>query len=91
MGGADTGTHGSTRRAFRQYPLGGSGCVPIPGLTALRALRRGGFLLHKRVMITGATGIVGSIAIELAAASGAQVTAVARRDAHSRLRALGAS
>jgi len=47
--------------------------VPIPGLTALRALRRGGFLLHKRVMITGATGIVGSIAIELAAASGAQV------------------
>ena len=65
--------------------------LPIPGLTALRALRRGGFLLDRSVMITGATGIVGSIAIELAAASGARVTAVARRDAHSRLRALGAS
>jgi NADPH:quinone reductase-like Zn-dependent oxidoreductase len=51
----------------------------------------GYFLLDKRVMITGATGIVGSLAIELAAASGARVTEVARRDAHSRLRALGAS
>jgi NADPH:quinone reductase len=64
--------------------------LPIPGLTALRALRRGGFLLDKRILITGATGIVGSIAIELAAASGARVTAVARSDAHSGLRALGA-
>ena len=65
--------------------------LPIPGLTALRALRRGGFLLDKSVMVTGATGIVGSLAIELAAAAGARVTAVARRDAHSPLRALGAN
>jgi NADPH2:quinone reductase len=65
--------------------------LPIPGLTALRALRRGGFLLDRSVMITGATGIVGSLAIELAAAADARVTAVARRDAHSGLRALGAS
>jgi NADPH:quinone reductase-like Zn-dependent oxidoreductase len=64
--------------------------LPIPGLTALRALRRGGFLLDRSVMITGATGIVGGLAIELAAAAGARVTAVARRDAHSQLRALGA-
>ena len=42
-------------------------------------------------MITGATGIVGSLAIELAAAAGARVMAVASRDPHSRLRALGAN
>ncbi len=65
--------------------------LPIPGLTALRALRRGGFILGKAVMITGATGIVGEIAIQLAAAAGARVTAIARRDAEKELRALGAS
>lgn len=65
--------------------------LPIPGLTALRALRRGGFLLDKSVMITGATGIVGSLAIELAQAAGAQVTAVARADAAPKLRQLGAA
>src|SRR6202011_3179886 len=30
--------------------------LPIPGLTALRALRRGGFLLDRSVLVTGATG-----------------------------------
>jgi NADPH:quinone reductase-like Zn-dependent oxidoreductase len=64
--------------------------MPIPGLTALRALRRGGFLLEKRVMVTGATGVVGTIAIQLAAQSGARVTAVARADAAAKLKAIGA-
>ena len=64
--------------------------LPIPGLTALRALRRGGMILGKHVMITGATGIVGSLAIELAAAAGARVTAVGRKDAHADLRERGA-
>jgi NADPH:quinone reductase len=64
--------------------------LPIPGLTALRALRRGGFLLDKKVMVTGATGIVGSLAIELAVLAGARVTAVAKSDASSQLRQRGA-
>ena len=64
--------------------------LPIPGLTALRALRRGGFLLDKPVLITGASGIVGSLPIELAAAAGARITAVARREATARLHELGA-
>lgn len=64
--------------------------LPIPGLTALRALRRGGFLLNKQVMITGATGIVGSIAIELATLAGARVTAIARTNAATQLRERGA-
>jgi NADPH:quinone reductase len=64
--------------------------MPIPGLTALRALRRGGFLLGQSVMVTGATGVVGTIAIQLAAQSGAHVTAVARMDAAAKLLDLGA-
>ncbi len=56
----------------------------------MRALRRGGFLLDKKVMVTGATGIVGSLAIELAVLAGARVTAVAKSDASSQLRQRGA-
>jgi len=51
--------------------------IPVAGLTALRALRFGGLLLGKRVLITGAAGGVGRYAIQLAARTGAHVTAVA--------------
>jgi NADPH:quinone reductase len=63
-------------------------CLPVAGLTALRAFEVGGLLLGKRVAITGASGGVGRLAIQLAKASGAHVTAVARRT--EGLAALGA-
>ena len=50
--------------------------LPVAGLTALRALRTGGPLLGRRVLITGATGGVGSFAVQLAVAAGAHVTAL---------------
>jgi NADPH2:quinone reductase len=65
--------------------------LPVAGLTALRALRLGGLLLGKRVLVTGATGGVGHIAVQLAAASGARVTAVARSHGGEALRAIGAT
>jgi NADPH:quinone reductase-like Zn-dependent oxidoreductase len=51
--------------------------LPVAGLTALRTLRHGAPLLGKRVLITGAAGGVGNLAVQLAARSGARVTAVA--------------
>jgi NADPH:quinone reductase-like Zn-dependent oxidoreductase len=62
-------------------------------MTALRALEVAGLLLAKRVLVTGATGGVGRIAIQLARASGAQVTALVRDAAASDelLRRLGAT
>src|SRR6187200_2376491 len=45
--------------------------LPVAGLTALRALEKGGLLLHKRVLITGSTGGVGLFAHQLARQSGA--------------------
>lgn len=59
--------------------------LPIAGLTALRALEKGGLLLHKRVLITGSTGGVGLFAHQLARLSGAYVVGTAR---HARNEAL---
>jgi NADPH2:quinone reductase len=53
---------------------------PVAGLTALHALAKGGLLLGRRVLITGATGGVGDFAVQLARLAGAHVTASVRRD-----------
>jgi NADPH:quinone reductase len=50
--------------------------LPVAGLTALRTLRHGGTLIGRRVLITGAAGGVGSLAVQIAARSGARITAV---------------
>lgn len=53
--------------------------LPVAGLTALLALERGGLLLGKSVLITGASGGVGHFACQLASAAKAKVTAAVRR------------
>jgi NADPH:quinone reductase len=53
--------------------------LPVAGLTALHALRKGGLLLGRKVLVDGATGGVGHLAIQLAATSGAEVYAHVRR------------
>jgi NADPH:quinone reductase-like Zn-dependent oxidoreductase len=55
--------------------FGDAAALPVAGLTALRALRTGGPLLGRRVLVTGASGGVGIFAAQLAAVAGAQVTA----------------
>lgn len=64
---------------------------PVAGLTALHALAKGGLLLGRRVLVTGATGGVGDFAVQLARLSGAHVTGQARRqDQVATVRELGA-
>jgi NADPH:quinone reductase len=64
---------------------------PVAGLTALYGLAKGGQLLGRRVLITGATGGVGDFGVQLARLAGAHVTASARRaDQTASLRDLGA-
>jgi len=66
--------------------------LPVAGLTALRTLRHGGALVGRRVLITGAAGGVGTLAVQLAVRSGAQVTAVVGRPERAAgLQALGAA
>jgi len=65
--------------------------LPVAGLTALRALRTGGAILGRDVLVTGATGGVGQFAVQLAVASGARVTAqVSRPEREADARRLGA-
>jgi NADPH2:quinone reductase len=56
--------------------LGVAAAIPVAGVTALRALRRLGSLVGRRVLITGASGGVGRFAVQLAARAGAHVVAV---------------
>jgi NADPH:quinone reductase-like Zn-dependent oxidoreductase len=66
--------------------------VPVAGVTALRALRRLGSLVGRRVLITGASGGVGRFAVQLAARAGAHVVAtVGSRERGAGLAVLGAA
>lgn len=56
--------------------------LPVAGLTALHALRQGGLLLGRKVLVDGASGGVGHLACQLAAAAGAQVWGHVRREEH---------
>ncbi|MFB7510044.1 zinc-binding dehydrogenase [Streptomyces broussonetiae] len=66
--------------------------LPLAGLTALRLLRTAGPVLGRRILLTGASGGVGHYVTELAAAAGAEVTAVTRdAERGARLAELGAA
>jgi NADPH:quinone reductase-like Zn-dependent oxidoreductase len=62
--------------------------LPVAGLTALLSLEVIGFVVGKRVLVTGASGGVGRFAIQLARLAGAHVTGLAGR--HEGLAKLGA-
>jgi NADPH:quinone reductase-like Zn-dependent oxidoreductase len=72
-------------------PFDEAATLPLAGSAALQALRD---IAHvqpgERVLIKGASGGVGSAAIQIARALGAEVTAVVRPDAATYVRALGA-
>src|SRR5580693_6498816 len=56
--------------------------LPVAGLTALHALRQGGLLLGRKVLVDGASGGVGHLACQLAGAAGAIVWGHVRREEH---------
>jgi NADPH:quinone reductase-like Zn-dependent oxidoreductase len=65
--------------------------VPVSGLTALQAVRDNGRVRPgEQVLINGASGGVGSFAVQLAKAAGAEVTGVCSTGKVDEVRALGA-
>jgi len=65
--------------AFAEVPptvdLAKAAALPVAGVAALQALRAGGPVRGKRVLVTGASGGVGRFAVQLAAHGGAEVIA----------------
>jgi NADPH:quinone reductase-like Zn-dependent oxidoreductase len=57
--------------------------LPVAGLTALYALDRAAGLTGRNVLITGASGGVGNIGIQIAKQGGARVTALVRQERHA--------
>jgi NADPH:quinone reductase-like Zn-dependent oxidoreductase len=65
-------------------------CLPMAALMAWQMLDAAGAGAGRRVLVSGASGGVGHLAVQLAVARGATVTALARLGHHAALHELGA-
>lgn len=74
-----------TRLTFEQ-----AAAIPIAGVTALQGLDKGGSLAGRRVLVNGASGGVGTFAVQIAKARGAHVTGVCSTRNVELVRSLGA-
>ena len=83
---ADKLVHKPARLSFEE-----AAAVPISGVTALRSIRDEGKVQPgQKVLIVGAAGGVGSLAVQIAKADGAQVTGVGSTSKLERIRSIGA-
>jgi NADPH:quinone reductase-like Zn-dependent oxidoreductase len=72
-------------------PVVQAAAVPVSATTALQAVRdHGRVTAGQKVLVLGASGGVGTFAVQIAKAFGAEVTGVARTDKLDMVRALGA-
>ena len=71
-------------------PFAQAASVPVAGLTALQGLREGEIQPGQKVLINGATGGVGTFAVQIAKSLGAEVTAVCSTRNVDLVRSIGA-
>ena len=80
---------GSLARVPSGLSMEEAAALPTAGMTALDTLERLGVAHGERLLLIGAAGGVGSIAVQLAHAAGARVVAVSRAAHRAALEALG--
>jgi NADPH:quinone reductase-like Zn-dependent oxidoreductase len=64
-------------------PLADAAALPLAGMTALQALRATGLSAGERILVVGAAGAVGGLAVQLARSAGAHVDALVSRPGHA--------
>jgi NADPH:quinone reductase-like Zn-dependent oxidoreductase len=84
VGRADKVVSKPARLSFEQ-----AAALPISGLTALQAVRGAGVAPGQRVLVIGAGGGVGTLAVQIARALGAEVTGVCSSSKADLVRSLG--
>ncbi len=81
---------GSMARKPANLTFAEAAAVPLAGITALQCLRHGGLARGQHVLVIGASGGVGTFAVQLAKNGGAQVTGVCSTGRLDLVRGLGA-
>jgi len=74
----------------RQVSFEAAATIPLAGITALQALRKGNIQKRQKVLIVGSAGSVGPFAVQLAKHFGAEVTGVCSTKNINQTLALGA-
>lgn len=89
---AELATAAETRLAIKppSVSFAAAAAIPVAGCTALQGLRKAGVAAGQRVLVNGAAGGVGSFAVQLAKAFGAEVTGVSSARNLDLVRAIGA-
>lgn len=77
-------------RVPTRLPFAHCGVLAVSGITALQALEAAGVVAGERVLVLGASGGVGTYAVQIAKAKGAIVTAVCSASKRELVRSLGA-
>lgn len=87
----ETSKSGVIEKKPEQLSFAEAAALPVGGMTALHFLQEAGVGAQQRVLVYGASGSVGSFAVQVARAFGAEVTAVSSARNADLVKSLGAA